>query len=181
MTGRDTSARAEAAGHDDPLPGEGNVTDLPGSALGGAGFLLGAAHRLRRRRWEASLADLGLTAPQAAVLRLVVARPGQGVRRLAHELSTDPMNTQRIVETLVTARLCEARRDPADARRRPIHPTPRGRQLAETVATRADQVERTLADALGAARYQALLAGLEALRAHDGGQVLSPPVLRQRK
>src|SRR5579875_1695760 len=82
--------------------------------LEGVGFLLGAAHRARRRQWEACLADLGLTAPQAAVLRLITGEPGRGVRHLARRLGTDPMNAQRIVETLVADGLCQIRRDPAD-------------------------------------------------------------------
>ncbi|MDA8147552.1 MAG: hypothetical protein M0Z93_02080 [Actinomycetota bacterium] len=63
-------------------PGPGAETE-PDPAPQGVGFLLDVAHWARRRAWEASLADLGLAAPQAAVLRLVGARPGSGVRRLA--------------------------------------------------------------------------------------------------
>lgn len=154
------------AGHD-TTPGDRARPEPPGSGLGGVGFLLGAAHRARRRQWETCLADLGLTAPQAGVLRLVAARPGLGVRRLAHQLGTDPMNAQRIVEALTADGLCEARRDPADARRRPLHPTPRGRRLAAAVTASADEAEHELADALGPADYRALLAGLEALLAYD--------------
>jgi MarR family transcriptional regulator for hemolysin len=137
------------------------------SAPDGLGYLLGIAHRARRRAWEASLADLGLTAPQAALLRLIAARPGSGVRRLARELGTDPMNIQRISETLITAGLCEPRRDPGDARRRPLHPTDRGRGLADVIDRRAADSEEQLAAALGAPAYHALVAGLHDLLDHD--------------
>src|SRR5487761_1152378 len=133
----------------------------------GLGYLLGIAHRARRRAWEAELADLGLTAPQAALLRLIAARPGSGVRRLARELGTDPMNTQRISETLIAAGLCQPRRDPGDARRRPLHPTGRGRELADVIARRAAGSEQQLAAALGAPAYHALVAGLHDLLDHD--------------
>lgn len=136
----------------------------------GLGYLLGTAHRARRRAWEAELADLGLTAPQAALLRLIAARPGSGVRRLARELGTDPMNIQRISETLITAGLCEPRRDPGDARRRPLHPTGRGRELAGVIACRAADSEQQLAAALGAPAYHALTAGLHVLLDYDQDQ-----------
>ena len=133
----------------------------------GVGFLLGVAHRARRRAWEADLADLELTAPQAALLRLIAAQPGSGVRRLARDLGTDPMNVQRIAETLGAAGLCEPRQDPSDARRRPLYPTEKGRHLARAVAHRAERAEQDLIDALDAERYHALLAGLDALVDHD--------------
>ncbi len=133
----------------------------------GVGFLLGVAHRARRRAWEAELADLDLTAPQAAVLRLIAAQPGSGVRRLARDLGTDPMNVQRVAETLAAAGLCEPRQDPFDARRRPLYPTKKGRHLARAVAHRAERAEQDLIDTLGAERHHALLAGLDALVGYD--------------
>jgi DNA-binding MarR family transcriptional regulator len=133
----------------------------------GVGFLLGVAHRARRRAWEAELADLDLTAPQAAVIRLIAAQPGSGVRRLARDLGTDPMNVQRVAETLAAAGLCEPRHDPVDARRRPLYPTEKGRHLARAVTHRAERAEQDLIDALGAERYHALLGGLDALVGHD--------------
>lgn len=136
-------------------------------APSGLGFLLGVAHRAHRRAWEAELADLDLTAPQAALLRLVTAQPGQGVRQLARRLGTDPMNVQRVAESLIAAGLCEARHDPGDARRRPLHPTDEGNRLARAVAQRAESAELGLNDALGGERYHTLLAGLQALIDHD--------------
>lgn len=138
-----------------------------GPGLDGVGFLLGVAHRARRRQWEGRLADLGLTAPQAAMLRLVTAEPGQGVRRLGRRLGTDAMNAQRIVETLVAGGLCVARRDPDDARRRPYYPTDRGTLLAERVAVRARDAEVHLADTLGANTYRSLTTALRAVIEFD--------------
>ena len=66
----------------------------------GVGFLLGVAHRARRRAWEADLADLDLTAPQAAVLRRIAAQPGSGVRRLARAVAH---RAQRAEQDLIDA------------------------------------------------------------------------------
>ena len=129
----------------------------------GLGFLLGIVQRARRRAWEAVLADLRLTAPQAAVLRLVVAQPGRGVRQLARALGTDPTNATRIAETLCVAGLCEGAQDPHDARRRPLYPTARGRAIADEVESRAEREEERLFAALGARQYRALIDGLTVL------------------
>lgn len=145
-------------GPDNAHPGPTAAADLPG-----VGYLLGVAHRARRRVWEADLADLGLTAPQAAVLRLLAARPGTGVRGLSRALVTDPMNVQRIASTLLAAGLCEVRRDPDDGRRRPLHLTDTGRRVADLVTTRADATERRLVTALGAKEYALLSIGLRRL------------------
>lgn len=149
--------------------GKAGAADPADQGFDGIGFLLGVAHRSRRRRWESSLADLGLTAPQAAVLRLVSGEPGHGVRHIARQLGTDPMNAQRIVETLIAADLCEPRSDPGDARRRPLYPTARGDDLAEVVTGRALRAEEDLAEALGTGLYQALVDGLQAMIALDDG------------
>lgn len=142
---------------------ESPAFDNSESASQGVGYLLGVAHRARRRAWEADLSGLELTAPQAALLRLIAAQPGGGVRHLARDLGTDPMNVQRIAETLIAAGLCESGRDPQDARRRPLHATDKGSQLAGEVARRAHNTEQHLAVALGTDHYHALLAGLHAL------------------
>lgn len=140
----------------------------------GLGFLLGVAHRGRRRAWETRLADLEITAPQAALLRLVTAQPGQGVRQLARRLGTDAMNARRVAETLIAAGLCQAGQDPGDARRRPLHPTDKGRVLAGEVARRAEQAEADLIEALGDGPYGRLLGGLRALIDHDR-RLADPP------
>ena len=145
------------------------------AALGGVGFLLGATHRARRRRWEAALSDLGISAPQSALLRLVVAAPGHGVREISRRLGTDPMNAQRIVESLLVAGLCESRGDPHDARRKPLYPTPAGTKLAGAVTERAERSEAELAGFLGPRRYQALIATLEVVLHHDSTEPAGIP------
>lgn len=142
----------------------GETDDIPG-----LGFLLARAHRARRRAWEADLADLGLTAPQAAVLRLLAARPGAGVRELGRALVTDPMNVQRILATLLAAGLCEVGRDPYDARRRPLHLTDAGRRLAGLVVVRAQEAERQLIASLGARDYATLHNALRRLLEGERG------------
>ena len=139
------------------------TADHPEVTPQGVGFLLGVAHRARRRAWEVSLVDLNLTAPQAALLRLITAQPGLGIRQLARTLGTDPMNALRVATSLVDLGLCESRRDLEDARRRPFFPTDKGSHLASEIARRAACVERELIDALGPESYARLLSNLQAL------------------
>ena len=142
----------------------------PGSNLegpDGVGFLLGVAHRGRRRRWEAELADLGLTAPQAALLGVVAAQPGMGVRSIARRLGTDPMNAQRIAESLIASGLCEAGRDPLDSRRRPLSATAEGARMAAVVSSRARQSELAIAEILGRDAYESLAEALRSLIASE--------------
>lgn len=139
----------------------------------GLGFLLGVAHRERRRAWEAQLADLHITAPQAALLRLVSSHPGRGIRQLARKLATDPMNVQRLADSLADRQLLETRVDPADARRRPLYPTTAGQRLAAVITDRAARAEKHLADQLGSDTYKVLLDGLTQL-AHDDRQSQQP-------
>lgn len=139
----------------------------------GLGFLLGVAHRAHRRAWEAELADLGVTAPQAALVRIVAAQPGHGIRQLARALGTDPMNVQRVAASLVDAGLVGTRADPGDSRRRPLHPTDAGAQLADELARRARRAERRLERALGERRYCTMVEGLQTLIDHDR-RVLDP-------
>ena len=136
---------------------------LASSAPTGLGFLLGAAHRARRRAWEASLSDLDLTAPQAAALRSVAAHPGMGLRELSRALVTDVMNARRLGAGLVAAGLCEYRIDLRDARRRPLYPTEAGLEVAEVVARRAVLSEQHLSRVLGPEVHATVVSALRRL------------------
>lgn len=162
------------------------MTDSSGSdpAPQGLGFLLGKAHRARKRAWEAELADLGLTAPQAALLRALTAEPGSGVRHLARTLGADVMGIQRIAGTLIAAGLCVTAQDPADARRRPLHLTAEGKRLAKIVTHRAAAAEENLSIVLGPQRYAAMVNGLQQLLTHDdppSAREVTAPLLPERR
>ncbi len=55
------------------------------------GFRLGRLARARRDRWANELRSLGLTPPQAAILRATRDNPSQGLRALARTLKFDAM------------------------------------------------------------------------------------------
>ncbi|HUY61919.1 MAG TPA: MarR family winged helix-turn-helix transcriptional regulator [Candidatus Dormibacteraeota bacterium] len=122
-----------------------------------------------RRRWEVALADLGLSAPQAAGLRAIAEQPGQAVRAVARRLSTDAMNAKRLVDHLAAQGLVRTEPDPNDRRRRCVWPTDLGWERAHAVAGRAGEFERHLAMLLGPGGATALAALLRQLEAGPAG------------
>lgn len=120
------------------------------SVLNGLGFRLGLVHRRLRSAWEESIADLGVSAPQAVMLRAVSEWPGMGLRGLARRLRTDAMNAKRLADHLEQLGLVVSSDDPQHRQRRVLHPTGDGRRVAASLTQRADAWERRLAAQVGA-------------------------------
>jgi DNA-binding MarR family transcriptional regulator len=135
-----------------PSAGDAPVQADDGAATAleaGLAFRLGRAHRSIRTAWEARIADLGLSSPQASALRAVVEQPGTGLRELARTLHTDPMNAKRLADGLEDAGLLASLNDPDDRRRRALEPTAAGSELAKQVTQRALAWGGTLDSILG--------------------------------
>ena len=126
---------------------------------------MGRTHRALREGWERQLADLGLSAPQAAMLRAVVEVPGSGVRELARRIGTDPMNTKRLVDHLERAGLVTSGADPSHRQRRGVEPTPDGEATARRVAQLSAAWRHRLSRRLGRDDLDRLLAVLSRLEA----------------
>lgn len=129
----------------------------------GLGFMLGSAHRALRSAWEAYIADLGVSAPQALVLRMVAETSGVGLRELARRMQTDAMNAKRLADALEDAGLLRSAEDPAHRQKRLLCVTDEGRALATGVAARASAWDGHLAERLGSeglTRLRSLLANL---------------------
>jgi len=130
----------------------------------GIGFLVGRVHRRLRAHWERSIADLGLSAPQAAALRAAQENPGVPMRALARALGTDPMNGRRLALALERMGLLEIRGSRSDVRAREVFTTPAGADLARRLTQRAKDQQRALVEGLGeerAAVLRTLLARLD--------------------
>jgi DNA-binding MarR family transcriptional regulator len=127
-------------------------------------FRLGRAHRAVRGAWEARIADLRLSSPQASVLRAVVEQPGIGIRELARRLRTDPMNVKRLADGLEAAGLLASVTDRDDRRRRVLRLTDAGMAVRGELEVRAIAWDATLEGILGradAARLSATLTRIE--------------------
>jgi DNA-binding MarR family transcriptional regulator len=123
----------------------------------GLGFRLGRAHRMLRAAWEQVIADLGLSPPQAALLRAVAQRPGCGLRELARLMHTDAMNAKRLADHLERAGLVASSSDPGHRQRRVLRLTGPGAALAGELARRAAEHQRSLACLAGPAEVARLL------------------------
>lgn len=122
------------------------------------GFCLGRAHRRVRSAWEEVLAPLGVSAPQAAVVRAVGELGAPGLRALARRLHSDPMNVRRLVEHLERAGLVHSVADPDHRQRRAVTLTPAGAALGEALAGAALAFETRLAARVEPGDLEQLLA-----------------------
>lgn len=120
------------------------------------GFRLGRAHRSLREAWEGQIADLGLSAPQAAVLRAVCERPGSGLREVARRMQTDPMNVKRLADHLEDAGLLHSETHASRRRRRDLFPTRAGATIARSIDRRAASWDRCLSRLFGAGELEEL-------------------------
>lgn len=130
----------------------------------GLGFRLGRLHRALRAAWAQQLDGLGLTPPQAAVLRGVAGRHGCSLRALARVLGTEPMTAKRCVDDLERRGFVESAHRGPDRRPRALQLTAEGRVLVRRLDVLARRQEEQLATILGARRSQleAAVAALEA-------------------
>ncbi len=144
---------------DDQVPGASSPLP-PASALG---FRLARLARTLRREWSEELATLGLTPPQAAVLRGVAGTPGCSLRASARALSTDPMNTKRCTDELEGRNLLRSGRRLGDRRSRTLTLTEPGSTLASQVNLLVLRQEQRFDTALGPTRRQQIDGALRAL------------------
>lgn len=141
---------------DRPNASEGRPA--PSSGLeAGIGFRLGRLQRRVRADWSRQLAELGLSPPQAAVLRAVAERPDCSLRALARVLGAEPMRAKRCVDELEQRGLLESAHRGGDRRSRGLALTSAGEDLSRQAEARADAHERRLRALLGPQRR----AGLE--------------------
>jgi len=132
----------------------------------GIGFRFGRVHRALRSHWSAALVDLGLSPPEAAVLRAISqhhAPEGLGVRALARQVGTDPMNAKRLADRLQERGLLRSGASPNSRRSRCLTVTDTGMDLAAMASLRALDQERWLQEQMGAERAHQLSELLEHL------------------
>lgn len=133
-----------------------------------AGFRLSRLVRVRRERWANQLRTLGLTPPQAAILRATRDHRGQAMRALARTLNTDAMSAKRCVDELEGRGwlVTTARED--DRRVRVVDLTARGEELISRLDELAHAQEWNLREQLSPAHYEFLVAVIARLERAEG-------------
>lgn len=133
----------------------------------GLGFRLSRLVRAIRADWTRQLHDLGVTPPQAAVLRGVADSPGCSLRALARTLGAEPMRAKRCIDDLEARGLIESAHRGRDRRPRALELTADGLDLAHRISTLVQLHERRLDGALGSCR-SGLVEALVALESDLG-------------
>lgn len=110
----------------------------------------------------------GISSAQIFVLEQLAAESAPSLNDLAERTLTHQSSVSAVVSRLAARQLVRRRPDPADARRRLIEITPKGRAiLARSPATVQTRLVRALAH-LRARERRALLTGLRGLLGHMG-------------
>ncbi len=108
----------------------------------GAAFLLAQLGAHGARRFSERVAEIGLTAPDAGLLRKIASDPGVSQQALAEHLGVMPSRMVALVDELEVKGIIERRRSTEDRRNYELHLTDRGHQvLGELSRIAADHEE----------------------------------------
>jgi DNA-binding MarR family transcriptional regulator len=132
-----------------PKPGEGKRGE--GGYLG---YLLRQAGVAHRNRFEAGLAEAGITAPQFVVLTMLANYPGLSNADLARLSLLTPQTVSVIVGNLVKAGLVERRKHARHGRIQHIDVTQAGREMLARCRKPVQRDEAWLKQGLSAAEEQ---------------------------
>jgi DNA-binding MarR family transcriptional regulator len=139
------------------------MDDDGGPRRGTTAFLLAQVGADAAARFAERIAELGVTPPQAGLLRAVAGDPGRSQQALAAQLGTPPSRLVALVDGLEDRGLLERRRNRDDRRLHAVHLTAEGRRMLHVIgqAGRAhDDAVLSVLDDEERAQLAALLARL---------------------
>lgn len=114
----------------------------------GAAFLLAQLGAHAARRFGERVAQIGLTPPDAGLLRKIAADPGISQQALAEHLGVMPSRMVGLVDDLENQGILERRRSTEDRRNYELHLTQKGRQVLDQLSRIAAEHEESLCAAL---------------------------------
>jgi DNA-binding MarR family transcriptional regulator len=114
----------------------------------GAAFLLAQLGAHGARRFAERVAEIGLTAPDAGLLRKIASDPGVSQQALAEHLGVMPSRMVALVDGLETKGIIERRRSTEDRRNYALHLTERGRRVLGELSRIAAEHEEGFCAAL---------------------------------
>jgi DNA-binding MarR family transcriptional regulator len=136
-------ASSEEAAVHVPAPGEGKRGEQ-----GYLGYLLRQAHAAVRLKMERTLADLGVTSPQFAVLTMLNAYPGLSGADVARLTFLTPQTVGVIIRNLERDGAIMMTPHPVHGRIQQWTLTPRGATLLKACRERVNELEKRLANGL---------------------------------
>jgi DNA-binding MarR family transcriptional regulator len=114
----------------------------------GTAFLLAQLGAHAARRFAERIAKIGLTPPDAGVLRKIASDPGISQQALAKHLGVMPSRMVALVDELESKGIVERRRSTKDRRNYHLHLTPQGGHLLVELSRIAAAHEESLCAAL---------------------------------
>jgi DNA-binding MarR family transcriptional regulator len=120
------------------------------------GYLLKVAQQSLRLAMDTAMRDLGVTAPQYAVLRYLDESPGMSGADLARRAFVTPQTMNRIIVNLDEAGLIDRAPHANSGRVLDTRLSPSGRRLLRRCRERVDAVENTMLSGLTASERQQL-------------------------
>jgi DNA-binding MarR family transcriptional regulator len=130
------------------------------------GYLLKHAHLALEQRTDAALADVGLTARDLGVLRVIAGGEARSQQEVATVLGVDRTSMVALLDALERRGVVARKPSERDRRRNIVELTPDGRRLFQRAEQRSTEAEQAftaaLGDAGGAELRRALRAVLDA-------------------
>ncbi len=149
---------------DTPRPKEDSSGPDNGPLLeGGIGFRLSRITRNLRHSWSCRLKSIGISPPQAAILRGLSNFSEISLRELARLLAADPMNVKRCVDDLESLQLVKSGTNEDDKRQRILTLTKEGQVLADKINQLAKLQEQWIRSTIPADNLMPFLDGLTSL------------------
>lgn len=108
-----------------------------------------ALARVVEREWARAFKPFGLTAPQAFLLRMVLAQPGLSQHEIASQLTISRPTATRLIDGLQALDLIERRSIAHDARHWSVYATTRGKRLQEPLNAASAAVTRRIQQHVG--------------------------------
>ena len=120
------------------------------------GYVLKVAQQSLRLAMDTAMRDLGVTAPQYAVMRFLDESPGMSGADLARRAFVTPQTMNRIIFNLDEAGMIERAPDTKSGRALNTRLSPAGRRLLRRCRERVDAVENTMLSGLTTAEREQL-------------------------
>ena len=127
-------------------------------------FNTAALARALEREWAAAFKPLGLTPPQAFMLRAILRNPGLLQSELASALAISRPTATRELDGLTAKAFIDRRPTEQDGRQIAIHPTAHAGVIAARLDEASAKVTARLKKQLGDSTFRAVVTGIREVR-----------------
>lgn len=125
-----------------------------------------ALARRLEREWTTAFKPFDLTPPQAFLLRVILAKPGQLQRELADEMGISRPTATRTLDGLTAKGLVERRASERDGRESAVFPTASAQHIRRDLEAASGAVTRRLKRLLGEDAFVEAVGRVRDIRTH---------------